>query len=190
MNYQKFKHFSRQEKWGDPDAMKESILYELDKLRDYVGLPVVIRCGWENRTSGYHPFGTAVDMHIEGMPPIDQFIAASRFGFRGIGVYPWWSSPGLHLDMGSRDGQKHKALWGSPEKGKYVKLNTGFITDMSRSECWEQICKQCLPDSIEGPNCAYKAGQESIIKLIKETSSDCLSQDEMQEILIKKIRRL
>ena len=120
-------YFSEFEKWGDPSKMKLSILKPLDDYRAYVRKKVIVHCGYENRNTGYHPMGIAVDEHVEGMHIIDQFIAATRFdAFNGIGVYLWWNNPGLHLD--SRGNKlPAEARWGSIKKGQYVPLDKAFF---------------------------------------------------------------
>ncbi len=94
------RHFDESEKWGDPAMMSFSLVAELDSLRDYVGQPIVIHRGYDAAARrSQHSHGLAADLHIVGMPLVEAFLAASRFSFMGIGVYPWWHNPGLHLDM-------------------------------------------------------------------------------------------
>jgi hypothetical protein len=99
--------------WGNADALDYGIVYGLYNLRVYTKKPIYVHCGCEPRLAGgWHPKGLAVDIHIEGMSLIDQFIVASRFPvFRGIGVYPWWNNPGLHLDRRTYNPQGPRALW-------------------------------------------------------------------------------
>jgi len=69
-----------------------------------------------------HPLGKAFDLRIGGRGNIkwnDMVEAAIEVGFKGIGFYPWWNTPGLHLD--DRDGSFQ--MWIRDESGKYV----GFI---------------------------------------------------------------
>ena len=119
-------HFTPGEKWGNPEKMETRVVYELDALRRYVDRPIHIHCGFEERTTGgYHYYGMAVDFHIEGMHMVDQFLAASRFdGFNGLGLYPYWNKPGLHVDCRSKQ-QRYfaDARWLSPSKGAYVPLD-------------------------------------------------------------------
>lgn len=120
-------YFTEFEKWGDPNKMRLSIVRALDDLRGYVGKKIIVHCGYENRNTGYHPMGVAVDIDVEDMHVIDQFIAASRFdAFNGIGVYLNWNTPGLHLDT---RGNKlaREARWGCVGKGEYVPLDKEFF---------------------------------------------------------------
>ena len=122
------RYFGPDDNFGDPGKMDSELIYALDTFRNYVGKPVIVHCGWEERTYGYHPKGMAVDCHVIDMALFDQYMTASRFmSFRGIGVYPWWRCPGLHLD--SRPLQKYgrRALWGSTAPKQYVKLTKQFL---------------------------------------------------------------
>jgi len=84
----------------------------LDDLREYVGEPIKIHCGYEQReNNSHHTFGTAIDCSCPNISLFDFFLAASRFvGWGGIGVYPKWNNPGLHLDTRSYD-KKTRAYW-------------------------------------------------------------------------------
>lgn len=123
------KHFTQAEKWGDPSRMDFQLIAGLDKLREYVKRRIVIHCGYEEReTGGFHPQGRAVDLHIEGLHPMEMYIAATRFNcFRGIGVYLWWNRPGLHLDNRLLKTYERRAVWGSIEPKKYVAIDKTFL---------------------------------------------------------------
>jgi uncharacterized protein YcbK (DUF882 family) len=122
------RHFTPKENWGDPAKMHYELLQALDRLRNFVGRRVIVHCGFEVRAKGWHPKGRAVDLHIEGLHPMEQFIAASRFKeFNGLGVYLWWHSPGLHLDNRPLPFYKPRALWGSTSEGVYVPFDTDFF---------------------------------------------------------------
>jgi uncharacterized protein YcbK (DUF882 family) len=122
------------DKFGDPMKMDRELIFTLDAFRDYVGRPILVHCGYEERpgNKGYHPLGMAVDIHIEGMHVIDQFIAASRISaFRGIGVYPFWNNPGLHLDT-RQSPRGETARWARDAAGNYVALDWAFIRKLAR----------------------------------------------------------
>jgi hypothetical protein len=124
----RIRHFSPAEKWGDPAKMHYELLQELEHLRRYVGQRIIVHCGFDVRPTGWHPKGRAVDLHIEGLHPMEQYIAATRFrGFTGIGVYLWWNSPGLHLDNRPLPITKPRAVWGSTSKGIYVPFDAAFM---------------------------------------------------------------
>lgn len=118
------KYFKSSENFGRPDKMNYLLLVLLDNLRGFIGRPITIHCGYEDRgNSSYHCRGMAVDCHAD-MDLIDFYISASRFDFGGIGIYPWWRSPGLHLDVRTAP---MRALWGSIGPGEYVALDHEFL---------------------------------------------------------------
>lgn len=127
--WKQLKYFTPHEKWGDPAKMNPELVFGLDLLRKYVGRKIFIHCGYEQRAAGgWHPEGRAVDLHIEGLHPIEQYLAATRFNtFSGFGVYLWWNNPGLHLDNRPLGAIDYRALWGSVEPKKYLPLNREFI---------------------------------------------------------------
>jgi uncharacterized protein YcbK (DUF882 family) len=127
--WETIKYFDQTEKWGDPAKMDYQLLQGLDALRKYVDREIIIHCGYEERASGgWHPMGQAVDLHINGLHPMEQYIAATRFQvFTGLGIYLWWNNPGIHLDNRPLDIIKRRSVWGSPQKNKYVGLDQDFI---------------------------------------------------------------
>ena len=125
-DWRQVNYFDTNEAWGDHLKMDRRLIFELDDLRPYTKRPIIIHCGYELRKrGGQHPIGTAVDLHIENMSLFDQFIAALRFGFVGIGVYPLWKHPGLHLDM--RINVPHRQLWGCIGSRQYVPIDKNFL---------------------------------------------------------------
>ena len=129
--WEQVKHFRPDgpDVWGDPHQMAASIVFGIDRYRKYIGRPVNVHCGWEYRASGgWHPNGCAVDVDVEGMHVIDQYLAAERFDeFNGIGVYPNWNNPGLHLDTRPHKKTGIDSRWGCLESGVYVKLDKEFF---------------------------------------------------------------
>jgi len=64
--------------------------------------------------TGQHSLGRAIDVVFFITEPGDidvweQYRFAKKYPWGGIGVYPFWNAPGLHLD--SRQGWNHIALW-------------------------------------------------------------------------------
>ncbi len=115
--------------WGDPYKMEASIVFGLMGFRKYVGRPVHVHCGWEARTTGgWHPTGCGTDVHVEGLHVVDMYLAAERFDeFNGIGIYPNWNNPGLHLDTRPHDKTAIDSRWACLESGVYVPLAWNFL---------------------------------------------------------------
>jgi len=129
-NWDAIKYFSIDENWGDPYMMNSELMFALEALRGFVSKPIMIHCGYEERPkkTSQHNFGRAVDLHIFGLSLWDQFNVAQRFrSFRGIGVYPWWNNPGLHLDTRPLGKYEPIATWGSTAPNRYVKITKQFM---------------------------------------------------------------
>jgi len=121
----KINYFNPEEEWGDPEQMSYLLLIRLDSLRERAGKPIIIHSGFASSgysPNSYHYLGMATDLHIEGLSVLDQYLLAEQEGFGGIGVYPYWSSPGLHLDTRS-DGPTR---WARVD-GSYVSLTAGVF---------------------------------------------------------------
>jgi uncharacterized protein YcbK (DUF882 family) len=93
-----FKNYKK-EKWGDYWLVKVRLVYWLDEMRRHAGAPIHIHCAYEDRARGFHPKGMAVDIHINGMSVLDQFLLACTIPFTGVGLYPYWNQRGLHVDI-------------------------------------------------------------------------------------------
>jgi len=53
----------------------------------------------EHSENSLHYNGKAIDLHMEGMTLGEQSRIAMRYFFGGMGLYPDWKHPGLHLDI-------------------------------------------------------------------------------------------
>ena len=130
-DWKEIKHFTPQENWGDPFKMLKQYILGLDKLRAYVGRTISVHCGYEPRPTGQHPTGCASDIHIQGLHVVDQFLAAQRFAeFTGIGVYPDWTQPGLHLDSRMLLPDAARQIWGCNQlngEQRYCHLDGSFL---------------------------------------------------------------
>jgi hypothetical protein len=64
--------------------------------------------------TGQHPLGRTIDIVFYIKTPGDvnvwsQYKFAKQFPWGGIGVYPFWNSPGIHVD--TRQGIDHVCTW-------------------------------------------------------------------------------
>lgn len=126
----KVKHFTRDEKndlgkicWGDPDKINPKLIFLLDEMRDFAGIPFKINYGTQgvHSPTSQHYYGNAIDGYFPGITIKEQFMIAIRFPFTGIGLYPCWNNPGLHLDVRP---QSYKALWWRDSGGAYQPVET------------------------------------------------------------------
>jgi len=125
--WSEIKYFTKEENWGNAEKIDTELIFALDALREFVGHPIRIHCGYEERGgTSLHNFGKAVDCSCAAINVVDFFLAASRFSFfSGIGIYPFWNSPGLHLDV--RKDNKFRSLWASTVKNKYQNLTSELL---------------------------------------------------------------
>lgn len=123
-DWKRMRNFHAWEAWGNWSLIDVRLVLELDKFRSFLNKKIVISCGTQktHTRNSFHYQGLAVDVVIPRlgeMSFLDLFIAASRFDFHGIGLYPDWkyngsNVPGLHLDCRQFSDTwtgKHRAHW-------------------------------------------------------------------------------
>lgn len=116
-------------------SMAKVLIFTLQDMRDYIGRRIFVHNGYRPGNKGYHPLKMAVDIDIEGLHVIDQYLVAERFdNFNGIGVYPLWRRPGLHLDVRLKRKSAFDSRWGRFEPGNYVKLDYEFFRKIIMEE--------------------------------------------------------
>lgn len=116
--------------WGEWWRVSRSLIVSVDRWRGVLGRPVRVHNAYEpsGHTDGsLHYEGKAVDLHVEGLHVVDQFLAAERSGlFDGIGIYPFWINPGLHLDK-----RPETARWARNAAGLYVSIDWAFLRSLA-----------------------------------------------------------
>lgn len=109
--------------YGDYDKLSKDLLLELEMLSNHLGQELLITSGYRpNDSSSQHRLGKAVDVvPTKPIKLLDLYLAAERFKFDGIGVYPDWkglngsTTGGLHLDI--RGGLVGARWLGTKKKG-------------------------------------------------------------------------
>lgn len=109
------RHFSRKEfacSCCGEAVINPQLLIGLELLREYVGKPIVVTCGYRcprhNAEVGgvensYHTKGMAADIYVVGLTPFELAGQAARvplFLNGGIGIYP--SRGFVHVDVGRK----------------------------------------------------------------------------------------
>lgn len=96
---------NKRHNYGDYEKLSKTLLGQLELLAAHLGQELLITSGYRPGGSSQHRLGLAVDV-VPSRPIelLDLWIAAERFGFSGLGVYPDWSNGaevtgGLHLDV-------------------------------------------------------------------------------------------
>lgn len=114
----------------------EPALGALQRLRDLLGRPLIVRSGYRseahNRAVGgaprsRHLFGTAFDIDMAGHDPAAFEAAARSVGFLGFGFYPKLSF--IHVDLGPA------RVWG--ERFASLADAAGVLTDAPSAEAAE-----------------------------------------------------
>ena len=116
--WKSIKHFKVTDNWGDVNRISVKLVDLLDEYRSFINTPINVNVGTQGThvEKSEHYLGLAVDICFpekEVKDLFDLFLAASRFDFNGIGIYPGWHYNGkviggMHLDI--RDSEYRK-LW-------------------------------------------------------------------------------
>ena len=85
--------------------------------------------GGHEAPTSKHYTGEAIDFHFilkdkSVMPVLEQLAMAERFGWGGIGIYPHWISPGLHVDTRQIKTYEPGARWYRNFAGEYHSIET------------------------------------------------------------------
>lgn len=137
-------HFDKSE-FAQWDEMDLNLLKMLDLLREHVNSSMIILCSNE-MTRGHvansqHFLGKAADVMCPGIPLLDFYLAAERFNFGGIGMYPYWTHAqygrkgGLHLDTRHYGEEYFKgARWWQNVNKQYKELNSYTLKCLMEEE--------------------------------------------------------
>lgn len=81
------KYFSPSENLGDPSRMSYKLLLLLDNLREFIGRPIIIHCGYEERNNNsYHYRGMAIDCHSD-IGLFDFYTAYLEWLYENVELY-------------------------------------------------------------------------------------------------------
>lgn len=121
---------NKKHQYGDYDKLSQELLTEVDKLAQFLGQELLITSGYRAGDPNQHGKGFAVDIvPTKAIKLMDLYLAAERFSFKGIGVYPNWSLNGsvvggLHLDKRAVDmGARWIGLNQSASNPDYIALS-------------------------------------------------------------------
>lgn len=122
------RHF-KPEEFKYPDSVDDQTLLLLDHMRDHErGIYITINSDYRPGDPKWHGKGKALDIVIwdvetrKPLPLIQQFLIASRYMWTGIGVYPFWNTPGIHVDTRPMAVSGWKALWWRDKDGNYLDI--------------------------------------------------------------------
>lgn len=136
--WSEIRYFTREE-FNHPDKLEVCALIQLDSMRHEEGLrrDIIITINEDFALTGHseksrHKFGDAFDLVIrlrktrKSLPVVIQFQIALRYNWTGIGFYPFWTDPGLHVDTRPMTRFMRRALWWRDEAGKYHNIESYF----------------------------------------------------------------
>ena len=139
-------HFGAGEFGAYWPMMNVDLLKRLDRFRSLLGYPVAIsrapgaigrpiigggqaESGAERSWHNYAIHGEVMAVDVHPLPPMGAtaserrrwFDVAKQVGFTGIGIYPDWNRPGVHLDVRTDRQPGSPATWaGVSQGGKQV----------------------------------------------------------------------
>ena len=140
-DWSEIRHFDRDEFKNDPDRIAWDVVLLLDEMRDAAQVPILIHVGFDSsghvedssHYAKHTEYATAVDFHFVGWSLLKQWIHTEKFGWYSVGLYPFWSSPGLHVDL-RRIGRDHPQMgrrWWRDQSGVYQPLTATFIRQLA-----------------------------------------------------------
>ena len=115
------------DEFSNVGEIQADTMNELDNLCNY---SYIVK-QWKNHVNsdyrandtGEHGKGKAIDLvfyknKLGDVNVFEQFIFALRFNeFGGVGFYPYWKYPGIHVD--TRPMENYRALWWRDKNGIY-----------------------------------------------------------------------
>jgi len=110
--------YIRLDQFNDISHMRLETLNLFNKMVEFAsqkyGWSHHINSDYRDSGTGQHPLGRAIDFYFYRKEPgdvdvITQFFWAMRFDWGGIGFYPYWNTPGCHVD--TRFDELYRALW-------------------------------------------------------------------------------
>lgn len=124
-----FPHLQRfvRAEFDAPDMLDSRLLHMLDGMvveetKRRPGLLFIVHSDFRPGDDGEHGMGRAVDGHFQLtngviIPVSDQFLMAIRYNFSGVGFYPCWVRPGVHVDVRPILLTGRKATWWRDQHG-------------------------------------------------------------------------
>jgi hypothetical protein len=123
-SYANVKHFQPREV-GQAEKMNLLFMARLDFLREVTGVPIDVNeayatDGHQDDPPSFHYSGMAADIVIRHYSLEEMFQWAILCGFTGVGIYPHWNTPGIHVDI--RPIVDRVATWMRNEHGAAVAI--------------------------------------------------------------------
>lgn len=113
-----------------PEEMEQEVVFLLDAIRAVAGAPFRVHESFSltgHETNSLHKIGGAIDGHFEGLGVIEQYLLCEQFRPAGLGFYPFWSPPGIHIDSRSLMPYQKAARWWRDAGGIYRRITVAAI---------------------------------------------------------------
>ena len=132
-DWKKINNFTYKEKWGDPTQMDFRLIWRLDLFREELDHKIIVHCGYDlsgHAPKSFHKVGKAVDFHVERLSLSTVYSYLEKMWWvGGVGVYPYWNSPGFHIDLGTY------RRWYRDENNEYYYADVGsYLLSLKRSD--------------------------------------------------------
>ena len=140
IDWERIRHFEPSE-YTHPDRMDSMAVQMMDAMRHEEdlyrrkagknGIIITLDETYALRPKNpksQHPKGKAQDAVIrdavtrEPLDVFEQFLIASRYFWTGIGFYPFWNNPGIHVDTRTLSIYQRRATWWRDKDGKYLNV--------------------------------------------------------------------
>lgn len=125
-------HFGPSE-FGAWEQLDARLVYALDEFRETLGVPLHVHTAYRETSQfddSQHPHGRAVDVCASGRLGLLEFWleAERRPEWTGIGLYPSWAHPGLHLDIRFT---RQRARWWRDLSGRYLPVTGRSLIEIA-----------------------------------------------------------
>jgi len=122
--------------WIYKDRLVPALISEMELLDVYCKArwsesQIHVNADWADSghvSDSQHYTGRAVDFVLQGVPFIEGWLALERFAFKGIGLYPYWNTPGYHADVRIAP---YRARWIRDVHGNYANLRAETLHSLS-----------------------------------------------------------
>lgn len=139
--WEQIKRFRREE-FDYPDKLDMRLIVMADAMlvretRYRPGLQFIVHNDYRPGDPKTHGMGWALDGHfqikhsgcIKNLSIEDQFFICMRYPFGGVGIYPWWTHPGVHIDVKPRSLSDRRRMWLSPAEKDYLPVEDYFLKE-------------------------------------------------------------
>lgn len=97
MNWNEIEYFKKSE-FSCPDKMDMNHVRRIDILRANIGESIKVTSSYREGDKGQHGKGLATDLQCPKLDLYAFYLQAEKHNFNGIGIYPHWNTPGIHVD--------------------------------------------------------------------------------------------